>query len=198
LEREQRIRYIYGFENGEIRAHNNITRAEVAMVFFRLRTGEYKHNPAPVAFGDVSNPERWYAQAINYMAQYNTISGFEDGEFKPANNMTRAEFVAVLSRIMYDDLTEVSSKTFSDVEKDHWALKYIHSAHANGWISGYGDDEFRPNQPITRAEVMVVLNMVFGRELDTSSVPYHIKNMHPDLDPYCWSFDHVLEAIRPY
>ena len=89
------------------------------------------------------------------------IFGYLDNTFRPNNNATRAEFMAIMSRITGKPLVTTGSN-FPDVPDSHWAANYIRTAKSNGWISGYPSGNFGPDDPITRAEAAAVLFQVFN------------------------------------
>jgi len=99
-------------------------------------------------FSDVS-ANSWYSQSVNYLSSIDILSGYPDGTFKPGNAITRAEFATIASR--FDQLVSTDSNAFSDIS-GHWAVGYINSASAKGWMNGYEDGSFKPNNKITRAE----------------------------------------------
>ena len=159
----ERQAYLIGTPNGLIRPGGNITRAEVATIFFRLITDETREqywmqtNPFP----DVML-HNWFNNAVSTMANAGVFIGRSDGTFAPDATITRAEMAAAIVRFM--DVTGVNGTkiAFSDID-GHWAADYINAAAENGWIFGYPDGTFRPDQPIARAEVAAMVNRIFGR-----------------------------------
>ena len=159
----ERQAYLIGSPNGLIRPDGNITRAEVATIFFRLITDEAREqywmqtNPFP----DVML-HNWFNNAVSTMANAGVFIGRPDGTFAPDATITRAEMAAAIVRFM--DVAGVNGTkiAFSDIA-GHWAADYINAAAENGWIFGYPDGTFRPDQPIARAEVAAMVNRIFGR-----------------------------------
>lgn len=101
----------------------------------------------------------YYAKgSIEKLAALGFISGYADGTFKPDKEITRAELAMFLVRSMGADTTAVKDRVFKDIPQDHWSAPYVKTAVSLGLITGYPDGKFRPNWPITRAEVAVVLS----------------------------------------
>lgn len=153
--------YIIGFVDGTVKPLANITRSEVAAIFYRLLSDEEreKHKTTTNNFADVS-PSAWYNTPASTMAAMGIIGGYPDGLFHGTDNITRAEFAAICAR--FDKNTENTKADFSDIS-GHWAELDIAIAANNGWIMGYPDGTFRPNQTITRAEAMALINRVLAR-----------------------------------
>ena len=174
----------------------NISRAEVATIFFRLLTDEARDQfwMTTNNFPDVA-PDAWYNNAISTMVNAGTSKGYEDGTFRPNNNITRAEFAAIASRFMsagYD----VEEDVFTDIA-NHWARENINDAAMTQWIHGYPDGTFLPDQAITRAEAVTLVNNVLQRKphkdhmLDTM-----IK--WPDNPESAWYYEAIQEATNSH
>ena len=189
------IAYMVGDDEGNFRPNASITRAETAMMLYRLlddhELGEY-----PANFSDVSS-DAWYATAVRILASRGIISGYEDGSFKPQQTITRAEFAALVSR--FEELTD-GEAAFSDVPGDHWAYRYITSAAAKGWINGYEDGTFRPSENITRAEAATLANRVFDRVADESYIAEHLEDIvtFSDVDTEFWGYYAIVEATNSH
>lgn len=165
--------YVVGYEDGEFKPENNMTRAEAAAIFARNiaeRKGESVSSKKS-SFKDV-NSNLWYSDYIAYLEKYDIIEGYDNNTFKPEENITRAEFVTMCERFynLFDKTTDGKSNKFTDVESSHWAYKFITGATAMGWINGYSDNSFRPDNNITRAEVVAIVNRVTDREVDKEYV----------------------------
>ncbi len=117
-------------------------------------------------FMDV-NSSYWASDYVQALTEANVISGFPDSTFRPDQEMTRAEFAAILSGGFPTPAVR-DPITFSDVRADHWAAGAIASAYAKGFLSGYPDGTFGLDQPITRLEVL--LSLTSGLQIDTSDV----------------------------
>ena len=153
--------YIIGFVDGTVKPLANITRSEVAAIFYRLLSDEEreKYKTTTNNFADVDQ-SAWYNTPASTMAAMGIIGGYPDGLFHGTDNITRAEFAAICAR--FDKNTENTKADFSDIS-GHWAELDIAIAANNGWIMGYPDGTFRPNQTITRAEAMALINRVLAR-----------------------------------
>ncbi|MDR2712658.1 MAG: S-layer homology domain-containing protein, partial [Clostridiales bacterium] len=191
LEADDHISYIKGYPDGTVRPDIGITRAEVAMIFWRLLKTSAKNDDVGNSFRDVKDGV-WYTQAINYLAMMGILEGYPDGSFKPNQKITRAEFTAIVAR--FDDLLTGTAAPFKDVPQNHWAYKYIVSSYSNVWIIGYPDGTFRPSADITRAEVVTIVNRMLGRALDKSDVPVSLNSLFIDLSPGHWAFADLIEA----
>lgn len=159
--------YINGYDNedgtSEVRPENNITRAEVAAIFYRLLTDESKEKFAATenSFSDV-NAEQWFNEAVSVVAAAGIVNGYDDGTFKPDAEITRAEFAAIVSR--FTTLVYDGENKFSDTDS-HWAKDAINNVAMTGWINGYEDGSFGPDNKITRAEAIAIINRVLYREV---------------------------------
>jgi len=157
--------YIIGYPDGYVRPQGNITRAEVATIFFRLISDEYRaeiwlqSNP----FSDVVL-EQWFNNAISTMTNGGVLRGYPDGTFVPNAAITRAEVAAIVSR--FADANHSGADLFSDIS-GHWANEKINAAANVGWLQGYPDGTFRPDALITRAEFATVVNRVLERIPET-------------------------------
>lgn len=128
---------------------------------------------------------------------------YNDGTFGPEEQITRAEFVTMCARFynLFDKTTDGRSNKFTDVESSHWAYSFINSATAMDWINGYSDGSFRPDNNITRAEVVAIVNRVTDREADTEYVNKNISavNKFTDLkDKSYWAFYDIIEAANTH
>jgi hypothetical protein len=186
------FRYIYGFVDNTVRPDNNITREEVAAIFYRLLTPEYRKATREYGstFPDVA-ADHWAAVNIGTMQRAKVITGYPDGTFGPANNITRGEFAAVVTR--FGALSGTAVHSFSDVS-GHWAEQYIAAAAENGWITGYPDGTFQPDRPISRVEVMVIINRVLDRKVDAAGVLAELVPGYTDLASTHWAYYDILEA----
>lgn len=192
LDRINHFEYIQGYPDNTIKAQNNITREEVAAVFYRLLEETYKSKIYTTKQGYKDFKEdKWSLKHVATLSNAKILTGYEDNTFRPGNNMTRAEVAAVASR--FDNLSP-SNHNFTDV-KGHWAEKYIGSAAAKGWIKGYEDNTFRPDQPITRAEFVTLVNSVLDRKVEKENILEGIKEFK-DLSEDKWYYEEFVEAIN--
>lgn len=189
------IAYVRGYSDGTVKPNNNVTRAETATMLYRLLTDTRRAaiNTTINSFNDVP-ADVWYNESVSTMARGGYITGYEDGSFGGSRNITRAEFVTMLVRFVGVEKAECS---FSDVSKDNWAYDYIATATAAGWISGYEDNTFRPDQFITRAEAMTIINRVLNRGVCKLSKLLNFKSF-PDNLPTDWFYYEVIEATNSH
>lgn len=164
---DDHISYVVGYVDGTVKPLANITRSEVAAIFYRLLTDEEraKYNTDENSFSDVPK-DAWYNTPASTMAAMGIVAGYPDGDFHGQDNITRAEFAAIAAR--FDDDTDNTGAAFSDIS-GHWAEKDIINAANKGWIMGYTDGTFRPNQTITRAEAMALINRVLQRNPESAN-----------------------------
>ncbi|MCI5678542.1 MAG: S-layer homology domain-containing protein, partial [Bacteroidales bacterium] len=168
LNTEDHFQYVQGYPDNTVGPERNITRAEATVIFFRLLNDSVRaeYLDADNAFPDV-NLNDWFNLGVSTMENGGFVSGYDDGLFRPNAYITRAELATIISN--FDDLEPAAENKFADVE-GHWAEKYINSAAEKGWLSGYEDGLFRPNQYITRAETMSMINRVLDRRVDADGL----------------------------
>ena len=197
LNGEDHYAYMIGYPDGLVHPERNITRAEVATIFFRLLTDEAREaNLTTVnTFGDV-NEGQWFNVSISTMANMGIVNGYPDGDFHPNDNITRAEFAAIAAR--FDKEAKDSANIFTDID-GHWAKSYILRAVNRGWINGYPDSTFRPDRLATRAEVAAMVNRVLVRDPEDPDdlLPDMIK--WPDnMDTRAWYYLDIQEATNTH
>jgi len=188
--------YVTGYPDGTVRPQANITRAEVATIFFRLMTDEYRSTnwSSTNGFPDVANASLWYNNAVSTAAKAGLLKGKEDGKFYPTANITRAEFATIAARFTSDE--EVTAKPFPDTV-GHWAEQDIIRAVQAGWIKGNSDGTFRPNDPITRAEAMTLVNRMLDRVPDKDHMLSDMVTW-PDNPVSAWFYEAVQEATNSH
>lgn len=188
--------YVVGYSDGTVRPNANISRAEVATIFFRLLKEEVRDGNLTTenTFADVTDGQ-WHNKAISTMAKLGTVKGRNAEAFDPDAPITRAEFATICARF---DKTQIStSSNFTDIS-GHWAEKYIERAAALGWIAGYSDGTFRPSNYITRAEAMTMINRVLCRVPETESDLLPGMITWPDNQPGTWYYLAVQEATNSH
>lgn len=190
------IAYVKGYVDGTVKPMNNLTRAETAMMLYRLLTDEHRAEIAATTnnYTDV-NAKDWYNEAVSTMAKGGYITGYVDGTFGGENNITRSEFIAILVRFI--GVIDGAQCSYSDVPADHWAYDYIATATTAGWIVGSGDGKFNPDALITRAEAMTIINRVLDRGVDEDSTLPEFK-LWPDNTPDDWFYFDVIEATNSH
>ena len=189
--------YIVGYGNGEVRPQNNITRAEVATIFFRLLTDDVRDENLTKTnrYSDVA-ATAWYNTAVSTLSSMGIITGYPDGTFRPNAAITRAEFAAIAAR--FDNDGDKTAAKFSDIAT-HWAKDEISIAYNNGWITGYPDGTFGPQRDITRAETMTLVNRVLNRQPETEDDLLPNMTVWTDnANPKAWYYLAVQEATNSH
>ena len=188
--------YVVGYSDGTVRPNANISRAEVATIFFRLLKKEVRDGNLTTEniFADVTNGQ-WHNKAISTMAKLGIVKGRRADSFDPDASITRAEFAAICAR--FSTRPVENSGSFSDIS-GHWAENEIERAAAFGWISGYPDGTFRPDARITRAEAMTMINRVLCRMPQSESDLLDSMVTWPDNKPSDWHYLAVQEATNSH
>lgn len=211
VEEVKAIAYIKGYPDGTFKPQANVTRAEAAQMFATLLNGGANFGTSQATkFSDASND--WYSKAINYVVGMGLISGYPNGTFKPNESITRAEFAQMISgyvkkRAEFEQKLSSSFKNekastsdFKDV-KDHWAKDAIDKLYGNKNVTGYPDGSFKPNAKITRAEAVTILNSVFNRNTNKSSlnnVNTSSLNKFSDVSEGFWAYYNILDAANSH
>lgn len=104
----------------------------------------------------------WAKPAIEEMASKGYIGGYEDGTFRPSKEITRAELLTIINKM--NDFTEEADITFTDVSSTNWAYREIKKAVAAGYVAGFSDNTFKPNENVTREQIAVMLNNLYKLE----------------------------------
>ena len=189
--------YVVGYPDGMVYPQKNITRAEVATIFFRLLEDETReaNMTKSNSYNDMKDGA-WYTCAVSTLSKMGIIKGYEDGSFKPDASISRAEFAAIAAR--FDPDGDKTPATFSDVSS-HWAKDEISIAANHGWIKGYEDGSFKPDQKITRAETMTLVNRVLNRLPETKDdLHKDMKTWVDNMDETAWYYLAVQEATNSH
>jgi uncharacterized repeat protein (TIGR02543 family) len=197
LNGDDHFAYVIGYPDGNVHPEANITRAEVATIFFRLLKDEVREAnwSETNSFSDVT-AGMWFNNAVSTMAKMGIVTGYPDGTFKPNENITRAEFAAIAAR--FDENANSTNADFSDIS-GHWAAVEIAKAAANGWVNGYPDGTFKPDQKITRAEAMALVNRVLNRDPeDPSDLLDNMIKWPDNMDTNKWYYLDVQEATNSH
>ena len=197
LNADDHFAYVIGYPDGGVHPHATITRAETATVFFRLLTEKTRKDNLTKyhSFRDVPQGA-WYNAAVATMAKLKIITGYPDGTFQPDAPVTRAEFAAIAAR--FDEKSARTTASFRDIY-GHWAERYISRSAELGWIRGYTDNTFRPDQSITRAEAMALINRVLNRNPESKDDLLRSMNIFNDnLDTAKWYYLDVQEAANSH
>ena len=197
LNGDDHFAYVAGYTDGTVRPNAKITRAEVAMIFYRLLDEDVRaaNETDSNSFSDVTNG-MWFNTAVSTIARLGIVKGRSAEIFDPNAPITRAEFATVCAR--FDHSSVESDKSFFDIH-GHWAETFIEHAAALGWVNGYIDGTFHPNATITRAEAMAMINRVLGRLPESEKDLLSGMKTWPDnADPSAWYYLTVQEATNSH
>ena len=195
LNGDDHFAYVAGYTDGTVRPNAKITRAEVAMIFYRLLDEDVRaaNESSTNTFSDVTE-NMWCNTAVSTIARLKIVKGRSAENFDPNAPITRAEFATICAR--FDHSSVEGTESFSDIH-GHWAEKFVERAAALGWVNGYMDGTFRPNATITRAEAMAMINRVLGRlpESEKDLLP-GMKTWPDNADPSAWYYLTIQEAAN--
>lgn len=188
LNTDEHNAYIHGASDEIFIPQGSLTRAEAAALFSNLlRTKDFDYS---CSFTDVK-PTEWFAEYVGQVNALGIAVGRSNGKFSPRENITRAEFVKMAAAC--DGMVE-GECPFEDVSETHWARTYIASAYAKGWIQGNDSGRFRPNDKISRAEAVTILNNMLGRQPDEDIKNKSGTHGFCDVFPGHWAYDNIIEA----
>lgn len=189
------LTYIIGYPDKGVHPNGDLTRAEAAMIFYRLYDGDYPSFTRRMSngtFKDVS-AKNWFYEPVETLYNIGLLEGKSKDSFAPNAPISRAEFAALAAR--FQNLKYTSGKVFSDVEKGHWAYSYINAASEAGWIQGYPDGTFRPDKEITRTETVKLVNSMINRAVTREKLKeLNVKNPYNDLAESFWGYTNLMEA----
>lgn len=185
--------YISGYTDGSVRPNAEVSRAEVTAMIAKFMGYDVSDESKP-AFNDVE--DAWYNKFINAVVKSGITKGYTDGSFKPNHSITRAEFIHLVVQLYQGEYNAVLAN-FSDVQDNYWAKDSITKAFAAGLIKGYEDGSFRPEQTLSRAEAVVILNRLSKQTLDKESLDkLALSKQFIDLDKSHWAYYEILEASK--
>ncbi len=196
LETDEHFGYIIGYPDGTVRPEADITRAEVVTIFFRMFTDKARDTywAQTNKFSDVDESD-WYNTAISTLANAGVLDGYTDGTFKPNDTITRAELIKIATS--FYETTAGKSSEFSDIEA-HWAEKFIEEAYKLGIVDGYGDGTFHPDQAVTRAEAMKIVNRTLERAPHKDNLLDSMIKWPDNADTNKWYYAEVQEATNSH
>ena len=193
---EEHIAYLQGDGNGQFRPDGQLTRAEAAQMFYNLLRD--KNVVITTSFTDVPD-NRWFSKAVNTLASLGILKGVGGGLFDPDAPITRAEFTAIAMRFT-NAKVEGASNPYTDVSASNWYYEAVVGANAYGWIRGYGNGQFRPNNTITRAEVTAIVNRMLGRVPDESFIDQNAERLPVQFTDNpatgSWAYYNIVEATN--
>jgi len=174
LIKDDHFGYVQGFPDGTFKPDGDLTRAQVATMFYRLLVDKTMYG-AEKNFTDVAKTH-WAYTAIQVLADRGVLQGYPDGTFAPEDSITRAEFCAIASRFF---TVRQAPVPYGDLSSTYWAYKNVGICYANGWL----DDTvlFRPLDNITRAETVVIINRMLERQADKTFITYNLNNVYSDV-----------------
>lgn len=187
--------YLGGYGGGWFGPDDNMTRAQVAQMFYNLLLD--KDVPITVSFSDVA-PDAWYAEAVNTLGSLGIVAGIGNGQFAPDRAITRAEFTVIAMR--FAELDTSGENIFTDVSENDWFYDYVVGAIKYGWITGYSDGRFGPYDTITRAQVTTIVNRMLDRSADEAYVDRHADELEQftDVPDTHWAYYEVAEATNAH
>lgn len=194
LNSDDHFAYVYGYPDGRVGPLNNITRAEVAAIFYRLLRKDIRMESQTTenSFDDVP-ADAWYVTEVSTLARLGVFVGRTTDVFAPDAPITQAEFATVCAR--FDQSGAAEDRDFSDIG-GHWAEQYIRQAAALGWVQGYPDGTFGPDRPITRVEAVTMINRVLRRNPDSKDDLLSGMKVWPDNPEGAWYYLEVQEATN--
>ena len=184
-----------------VKPQGNITRAEVATIFYRLLTDEARAEnwTQDNSFTDVDKGD-WFNTPVSTLSAMDIIGGYEDGSFQPNAPITRAEFAAIAVRFFEEKSVDYEMGSFIDIEGDEWYADAIQAAKEYGIIGGYEDGSFQPNDVITRAEACSIVNRTLKRIPEKEHLlPESLMRVWPDnADVDAWFYEDMQEATSSH
>ena len=201
LNTEDHVGYLIGFTDGTIRPEDDISRAEVATIFFRLLTDEARETywSQTNSYSDVA-PDAWYNNAVSTLSNMGILDGYLDGTFRPNAPITRSEFTKIAVSFFDYAAEEYSYEGwFSDVQGREWFVEYLTAAIEYGLIEGMPDGTFRPLDNITRAEAATIVNRTLGREPHEDYLLSRREMITwPDNSTSAWYYADMQEATNSH
>ena len=197
LNRDDHVAYIMGYPDGTVQPEGQITRAEACTIFFRLLTDSSRdyYFARTNDYSDVNRGD-WFNNAISTLSNAGIVTGYNDGTFRPNQPITRGEMAKIIANFAN---LKSGGKTFTDLA-GHWSKSYVELAAGNGWIAGYPDGSFRPDQKITRAETVTMINRVLDRvpAKESRLLSRSIMLTFPDNKPGDWYYIAIQEASNSH
>ena len=192
------VRYMQGFM-GDFRPKDGLTRAEAAQILANALVEDgYKYNANfKLPYKDIG--EAWYTRAVKIVTEAKVFAGYDDGNFKPQDKITRNEWIATLKR--FQELGDVSGNHMK-LKDGHWAMAEIEAAYKEGWLKIYTDGlaTYEGDKFIPREEVAAVSNKAFNRVLDKTYIINNDKNLitYKDVKKDMWSYEDILCASNTF
>lgn len=191
--------YVIGYPDGTVRPGGNVTRAEVATIFFRMLKDDAreKYWKTDNRYSDVKSTD-WFNNAISTLSNMGIIDGYPDGTFRPNAGITRAEFAKIAVSFFKDNVRETIGDRFSDIH-GKWYTEYVNLANELAIVNGYPDGTFRPDNKIIRAESMTIVNNTLRRTpCKEGLLPVSEMINWPDNAVSAWYYEAVQEATNSH
>lgn len=190
--------YIKGYDEDGVmyfRPDNTITRAEIATILSLLDEDFNADTLYQDVFPDIAE-NAWYRNYMNFAIGKGYISGYDDGTSRPDNMITRAEFASMIARCMNISPADGEDR-FSDIAEFDWCRQQINALADMGIVSGYDGGMFLPDNLISRAETVAMINRMLGREM-TEEILERINCPFDDITSAHWAYNDVLLASCEY
>jgi len=193
--------YIHGYTDGTFRPNANVTRAQMAAMLARNLSDNHVPEASNLFYADTATS--WAKNDIEYIRTEGIMQGRHDRSFGPNDMITRAQMAVIAMRWIdkqcvegstdtsYCEIT-TSGETYSDVTFTHWAAKEINRLSAIGIMVGSGNGEFRPEEKLTRAQAVKVLNRIFNRPIPTEDTEQIFK----DIPKEHWAYFEIQAAAK--
>ena len=179
-------------EDGRFNPENTITRIQFVQGLLKVLSNENLDVTIPNTMSDVSVYDSYYDDVLRGQ-QLGVVYGYPDGTFKGGNNITRAEFIKLLTAAFKFDVQEISKNFFTDIQ-DNWAKNYINAFALKGYAKGYenpdGTYSFRPDDFVTRSECVAFINRIIGASGDLSDKKY------TDLSDDFWGYSEIMKVVK--
>ncbi len=179
--------YINGYDTGEVKPDKPINRIEVIQAIYNLYGNDYIADQSILDNYDDVEQDQWYSNALAFAFEFELVKGFDDNNYKPYSNITRAQFATIVAKLI-DTPSSQTMSIFNDT-KDHWAEESIDILYTSGITKGYPDGSFKPDKSISRAEFVTMVNRLVNRYND-----YTIRKTFIDLDETHWAYDNLMNA----
>lgn len=193
--------YIHGYTDGTFRPNVNVTRAQMAAMLARNLSDNHVPEASNLFYADTATS--WAKNDIEYIRTEAIMQGRHDRSFGPNEMITRAQMAVIAVRWIDKQCVEgstdtsyceinTSGETYRDVAVTHWAAKEINRISAIGIMVGSGNGEFRPEEKLTRAQAVKVLNRIFNRPIPTEDTEQIFK----DIPKEHWAYFEIQAAAK--
>ncbi|MFJ7374810.1 S-layer homology domain-containing protein [Lysinibacillus capsici] len=195
------VSYIHGYTDGTFRPNVNVTRAQMAAMLARNLSDNHVPEASNLFYADTATS--WAKNDIEYIRTEGIMQGRHDRSFGPNEMITRAQMAVIAVRWIDKQCVEgatdtsyceinTSGETYRDVAVTHWAAKEINRISAIGIMVGSGNGEFRPEEKLTRAQAVKVLNRIFNRPIPTEDTEQIFKDIPKDH----WAYFEIQAAAK--